>query len=475
MFSESTYYKTSTNKVKKRLNFIQLFGSNKTTNCNCKATHKLAWVDQFINNVKSYIYVRSEDNLLIKRPNQATKINSSAAKILIYLLNGGKIDDIINKLNIEKVKELENFMFALKLYLEGKLDEFTLNPAVKKEKFGQGFSKLPVLSELALTYKCNLKCSFCYAGCNCTVNPSGSNKELDISDLKRIINTIYNEARVPSISFTGGEPTLRRKALIACTKHAKSLGMRVNLITNGTLINEEYAQELIDSGLDSVQVSIEGTNANVHNRIVHFKGAFEKSIKTVKIFKNLGIHVHTNTTLNKQNRKSCLDMPRFVKSLGLNRFSMNLVIPTGSSIFNEGLIIKYSEVGDIVKQIQENSKNHNVEFMWYSPIPLCMFNTITHDLGNKGCAACDGLLSVAPNGDVLPCSSYNQSVGNLIKTDFVDIWKSKNAKFFRQKSYAHDICKNCESLDVCNGACPLYWRSIGYDELHKTQLNSVSV
>ena len=36
------------------------------------------------------------------------------------------------------------------------------------------FSPLPVLSEVAVTYRCNAACVFCYAGCNCTVNPSAT-------------------------------------------------------------------------------------------------------------------------------------------------------------------------------------------------------------------------------------------------------------------------------------------------------------
>lgn len=429
----------------------------------------LAWIDEFITNVRDYIFVRTEDNILIKRPNQACKINSTAAQILKFLLDGGKINELIKKAGVDKIDEIQNFMFAIKGYLEGSLDEFSLNPAVEKERFGLGFSKLPVLSELALTYKCNLKCQFCYAGCNCTSNPTGSSEELNLEDFKKIIKTIYTEARVPSISFTGGEPTLRPGILQECIRYAKELGMRVNLITNGTLIDEALAKALLKAGLDSVQVSIEGTTPQTHDWLVQKPGAFEKSIKAVEIFKKLGLHVHTNTTLNKINKEECIQLPQFIKDkLGLERFSMNLVIPTGSSIFNDGLVIKYSEVGKIITQIQEVSKQNQVEFMWYSPVPLCMFNTITNDLGNKGCAACDGLLSIAPNGDILPCSSYDQAVGNLKTEKFEQIWNNKDSKYFREKGFAHEICAACEHLAVCNGGCPLYWRNLGYQEIYQT-------
>ena len=431
-----------------------------------KTLKGIAWVDEFIANIRDYVFVREEDNILIKQPNQATKINATGAKIMKFLLDGGSTADLLKKTGADKSEEIESFMIAIKSYLEGNLDEFSLNPAVETEPFALQFSKLPVLSELALTYKCNLQCKFCYAGCNCTVNPAGSDDELSIEEFKESIRTIYQEARVPSISFTGGEPTLRPKVLIACTEYAKSLGMRVNLITNGTLIDAEYAQNLKNAGLDSVQVSIEGVMAETHDALVKQKGAFEKSLRTIKLFKDLGLHVHTNSTLNKHNEKESRLLPEFVKNtLGLERFSMNLVIPTGSSVFNDDLVIKYSEVGPIILDIQAESKKHGIEFMWYSPIPMCMFNTITNELGNKGCAACDGLISIAPNGDILPCSSYDEPVGNLKEKDFPEIWQGSQATYFRDKEYAHEICQSCEHLAVCNGACPLYWRNMGYDEL----------
>lgn len=436
----------------------------------------LSWIDTFIGNVRPYIFVRTEDNILIKRPNQATQINSTGAKILQFLLEGGTTKDLLAKTGQDKSQDIELFMLAVKSYLEGNLDEFSMNPAVEKKAFSMNFSKLPVLSELALTYKCNLKCKFCYAGCNCTVNPAGTNEELSLIEFKSIIQTIWSTAKVPSISFTGGEPTLRPDMLIECVSYAKSLGMRVNLITNGTLVNETLAQSLIKAGLDSAQVSIEGITAETHDKLVQQKGAFKKSIDAVRHFKLLGIHVHTNTTLNRLNREECLQMPEFVKNtLNLDRFSMNLVIPAGSSVINDNLTIKYSEVGPIIKEIQENSKKHQVEFMWYSPVPMCMFNTITNDLGNKGCAACDGLLSVAPNGDILPCASYDKPVGNLKKESFHAIWQNEESSYFRNKRFVHTICNDCDNLAICNGGCPLYWRNMGYHELKNIKQHPTNI
>ena len=56
------------------------------------------WVDEFFQNVKPYIFVRVEDNLLIKRPNEVQKLNKTGTKILKALLDGSKIKDVLKNI-----------------------------------------------------------------------------------------------------------------------------------------------------------------------------------------------------------------------------------------------------------------------------------------------------------------------------------------------------------------------------------------
>jgi radical SAM protein with 4Fe4S-binding SPASM domain len=426
-----------------------------------------SWVDTFIDNVRPYIFVRLEDNLLIKRPNAAFKLNPMGARILYALLQGQSIARLLKKSGSDNQRreEILNFLFAIKHQLEGRLDEFSLNPAVETVPFEMNFNTLPVLSEVAVTYRCNLKCRFCYAGCNCTTNPANSSEEMSVRQIKKVLRKIFRQAKVPSVSFTGGEPTLV-SGLPKLIAYAKSLGMRVNLITNGTTMSPQMARTLAAAGLDSAQVSLEGVTAETHESVVQHKGAFDKSVAAVSFLNDAGILTHTNTTINRLNLEECNAFPRFVKEvLGRDKFSMNLVIPSGSGSVNDGLVVKYSEAGHVLETIISNSERYGVEFMWYSPVPMCMFNSIAHGLGNKGCSACDGLISVAANGDVLPCSSFADSVGNLLREDFAAIWESRKAKDYRVKFLAHPDCKECRHFAVCNGACPLYWQHLGFEEL----------
>ncbi len=431
------------------------------------ASGDFSWVDEYISRVKEYIFVREEDCLLIKRPNNVVKLNPSAAAILKFLLKGGKISAVEKSLDGDTAKrrELLCFFHTLKLHLENKLGNPAASPAVRMERFDMNFSAYPVLSEIAITYRCNLKCHFCYAGCN-TPQTDKRQEEMSTSQVKKVLHTLFHEAKVPSVSFTGGEPLLR-KDLPKLIKYASSQGMRVNLISNGTLATPPLVREMASSGLASAQLSIESCSAKKHDAITGCAGSFEKTLAALQMFKDAGVLVHPNTTLSRLNIHECADFPEFVKNtLGCNRFSMNLVIPAGAAAANSAeTSLSYSEIGRHIPAIIEESRKHDIEFMWYSPLPMCIYNTVAHGLGNKGCGACDGLISVAPGGDVLPCSSFNTPVGNLLKQSFREIWDSPDARMHRAKGLAMEECKSCENFHICNGACPLYWQHAGYGEL----------
>ncbi len=427
----------------------------------------LSWIDEFVRRVKPYIFVRESDNIVIKRPNQAQQVNSQGARILKSLLDGASVDELLDRVGREphKAHDIQSFMLEVKRFMEGTLDEICHTDALEVRPFRMSFAKLPILSEVAITYRCNLRCTFCYAGCNCTRNPVGDDREMTTAEVKQVLWKIYHDAEVPSVSFTGGEATLRPD-LAELVRYAAELGMRVNLITNGTRITERHARDLADHGLDSAQVSLEGVTPETHDGITTVKHSFRRTVAAVHNLSAAGVHVHTNTTINRDNLDECRALPEFVsRELGCDMFSMNLVIPSGTAGINRRLAVRYSELGPILRDIIAESKKHQVEFMWYSPTPMCLFNPIVHGLGNKGCAACDGLLSVGANGDVIPCASYDESVGNILETDVLDVWHSDRAELFRDKFLAHGECRSCEHFQICNGACPLYWRTMGFDEL----------
>ena len=67
------------------------------------------------------------------------------------------------------------------------------------------------------------------------------------------------------------------------------------------MLTEDYINKLIDAGLKSAQISLEGGTAEVHDNLTQVKGSFEKTVNAVKLFLKTDVHVHTNTTLNQLN------------------------------------------------------------------------------------------------------------------------------------------------------------------------------
>lgn len=407
--------------------------------------------------IKDKIYIREEDKTIIIPPNQVYSLNESGIKLLNHLYKTDNFKEIIDRsAEPEKTKiELFEFLTSIISLIKEELDE-EKTAGIEFQEFKKGFYTYPVLSEFAITHRCNLRCNFCYL-------ERYDTKEMSTKKAKKIILKLKTEAKVPFISFTGGEPVLRDD-LEELMRYSVSIGLKVNLISNGTLLTEDKVKSLKKAGLRSAQISLESPEREIHNFLTNSK-SFDKTVQGIKNLISQKIYVHTNTTINRYNFRSMFDYPEFAKSIGLKKFSANIIIPVGTAKKHRELWLDYTEIGDIIDEIKMNADKHGIEFIWYSPLPYCIYNPISKGLGSKSCAACHGLVSIDPEGYINPCSSYPERVGNWLKQDFKKIWFSEKAVSFREMDYLPEICKNCEYKEMCTGACPLYWKTRGYNEI----------
>lgn len=432
----------------------------------------LRWVDELVGNVRPHVMLRADDDLLILVPNTPTKLNRTGIRILDAMLNrGASIRDIVAREGDapRRRRQLHYFFCDLQDWLKGSLGEGVGRKAVETVPFTADYCRYPVLSEIALTYRCNLACGFCYAGCSRSGLPDGWDESRTMSDEKvmRVLETIRRDGQCPSVSFTGGEPTIR-PGLPKFVAHAKGLGMKVNLISNGQMLRPRLVDALREAGLDSAQLSLEGPTAAIHDELTARPGAFDRLWGGLRRVRDAGIRVHTNTTISRTNLPHLEAIVDRIADEGLTRLTMNLIIPCGTAARPESkLNVSYREIGPHILRVRDRAAARGVQFIWYSPIPACVFNTVAHGLGNQGCAAADGLLHVNPAGDVLPCSSFNhdESLGNLLTQSFEDVWRSHPARFFRDKSMKPASCSGCSNAEFCQGACTLYWREVGLAEL----------
>ncbi len=420
----------------------------------------------FVASTRDYVFIRPEDDLLILRPNKVYHLNATGAEMLHALYQADQVNvaqltgELAQRYGVtaEQVEhDLDALLDSLRWMLEGQPGR---GPAVRRTPFGTHNLKFPVLSEIALTYRCNNRCTFCYAS---APDRGKAVYEMTTTEVKCVIDKIVQQAKVPTISFTGGEPTLRND-LPELVAYAKSRRMRVNLITNGIRCAQvPFVSQLKDAGLDSAQVSLEAGSAEVHNRVVGNRYAFDKTVQGVKNLKAAGIHTHTNTTINQHNRDHLHALVDFLADLGQEYLSMNMVIRTGAAVSEpdeRAAEIGYRDIGPLILALNQHAADRGLRFVWYSPVPYCLFNPAQHGMGSQSCAAADGLLSINPAGEVLPCSSFEQGIGNLLHGDFEAIWHSRSARYWRGKEFLPPDCRGCDLADLCCGACPLYWDEV---------------
>lgn len=419
-------------------------------------TFSLDWVDDFWKTCGPLALLRPEDGVLILPPNRVYRVNPTAQRILQWLQDGNRAEDFPG-LDDTRRLQVDEFFRNIALAVSNKTHHATRIP------YTFDYNKLPILGEIAVTYRCNNRCRFCYAGCDGACGRLDS-KDIAADDIKKIIDIFKDDAKIPFFSFTGGEPLLRND-LEELMRYAESRGLRINLVTNGTLATKERAQSLYDAGLRTAQISLESPDETIHDHLCGRKGSWKQTIEGIENLRSAGILVQTNTTSTQINIESIADLPALCKRLGCIRMSLNLFVPTKRSPQTDPLFIPYEEIGKTIDVVRKNAAKVDLEFHWYSPIPICIYNPISRGLGNKSCAACDGLISVDPEGNVLPCSSWDEPVGNLIKEGFQEVWFNKRAQAIKHKCFAHEKCKGCSAFTACQGACPLYWQYAGYDEL----------
>jgi radical SAM protein with 4Fe4S-binding SPASM domain len=430
-------------------------------------------IASFIEYTRDVVYLRESDRLLIIRQNKIQHLNRTAFDILDALYGRGlEPDRVVSEISVRYGvpgdtvrKDMTGLLESINAIMK---EEYSQAPMISAIDYDPDSIKFPVLSEIALTYRCQNRCDFCYAS---SPYRGADVPEMDLDQVKTVIGKIWNEAQVPTISFTGGEPTLRDD-LPDMVRHASGLGMRTNLITNGIrCADRDFVKALADAGLRSAQVSLESHRTDIHDAITGNAGSHEKTVRGIENLKGAGIYTHTNTTICSKNREFLKELITFVhESFGFPYLSMNMIIATGIARDNDNVRIGYATIGEIINPLIDYCEVLGIKFVWYSPTPYCMFNPVDRNLGSKSCACISGLLSVNPAGEVLPCSSYNRGVGSLLKRSFRYLWNSDQALYWRERRYTPPVCRGCEYEAMCGGACPLYWEHAGsFDEIERVR------
>ena len=302
--------------------------------------------------------------------------------------------------------------------------------------------KAPHRFDLAVTYRCNNDCFHCYTG-----GPRET-KELTTDQWKKVID-IIDQLDVGSLIFTGGEPLLR-KDLVELVTYSRNLV--TGLISNGRLLTTDMVSQLERAELDHVQITLEGLK-DTHNRMV-CADAWDETVQGIRNCVASSIFTLTNTTLTIWNADEVPDLLEFLSQLGLERFALNSIIKTGRAEDAEyGLTPQ--ELRPHLELIRDKALELGLDMVWYTPTRRCDFDPVPFGLGLKMCSAARINVTVEPDGRVIPCQSWFESMGNILEDPWDKIWNSPLAQSIREKSYMPEECSDCSLSDECSAGCPL--------------------
>ncbi len=305
----------------------------------------------------------------------------------------------------------------------------------------------PYRMDLALTYRCNNNCAHCY-----NARPR-SGPEMTTAQWKAVIDRLW-DLRIPHIVFTGGEPTLRSD-LPELIAYAEGKGQITGLNTNGRKLSDPaYLQQLVDAGLDHVQITLESHLPEIHDEMVLARGAWQETVAGVRNAVASKLYVMTNTTMLQVNADTIPETLDFLAELKVPTVGLNALIYSGKGrTVNTGL--DESHLPALLKIARASVERHGQKLIWYTPTQYCNFDPQQLDLGVKGCTAALYNMCTEPDGSVIPCQSYYSSLGNILTDSWDSIWNHKLSVRLRERQNLPEACQGCQFLAECGGGCPL--------------------
>jgi radical SAM protein with 4Fe4S-binding SPASM domain len=311
----------------------------------------------------------------------------------------------------------------------------------------------PYRMDLAVTYRCNNDCAHCYN------SRPRHYPEISTAQWKLILDRLW-QIGIPHIVFTGGEPTLRADLpdLIA---HAERNGQVTGLNTNARRLSDiHYLRQLVEAGLDHVQITVESHNPGIHDSMVGCRGAWNQTIAGLRNALDTPLFVMTNTTMLSTNSPYLAETLEFLANLGVPTVGLNALIYSGRGLtVSTGL--PECELPSLLEVARERTEVHEQRLIWYTPTQYCCFDPMQLELGVKGCTAALYNMCIEPDGNAIPCQSYYQPLGSMLTDAWESIWNHDLAISLRERRYIQEKCTDCVLLSECGGGCPLKIQSEG--------------
>ncbi len=219
-----------------------------------------------------------------------------------------------------------------------------------------------------------------------------------------------------------------RKDLVELVAYSKSLGLRPVLGSNGTLLTPKLAAELKKAGAMGIGISLDSMNAEKHDKLRQYKGAWKEAVRGIAICKDADLPFQIHTTVMDWNMPELEALTDFAVTEGAVAHHFFFLVPTGRGANMEDTSLRAAEYESVITRIMQKQKEVPIELK-----PTCapQFMRIAKELDietrfGRGCLAGTAYCIISPTGKVQPCAYMDMEIGDVRETPFSEIWlKSK--------------------------------------------------
>jgi MoaA/NifB/PqqE/SkfB family radical SAM enzyme len=305
----------------------------------------------------------------------------------------------------------------------------------------------PILGTLVTNYTCNLSCRMCGMPQSAAAFRQAGARELGTAEMLALVDD-FAALGTRGIGFTGGEPLLRRD-LFELLRRTRERGMFAHLNTNGTLLDEEKVQGLLDAGVESLNISLDGASAATHDRIRGVAGAFDRTVEAVRRVqrarqeRGAPLRLKVVAVLSEQNIGEVESFLRLGAALGVDCVELipRQSVPEGPGRGRPADDALGAQVADAVALLRRSDLPVALED---SPGMLSLFApTFRGDPSPLTCFAGYNSLAVDCYGGIFPCVPYvnwGRTVGDVSRTPLRSFWRSSD---YARERETVARCRSC--------------------------------
>jgi len=301
-----------------------------------------------------------------------------------------------------------------------------------------------------ITERCNKRCDHCYQ----TAHPTD---DLPLADLELILHHLEKALvkwdRIGSLSFTGGEPFIRKTELFSLMEQVDNIPSFTyyDILTNGSLISDDAVYALKNqSQLRRVQVALEGLTPQI-NAAIRGEGSYGETLCAIQTMKKHGLTVSVMTTISRINYKDIPNLIALLNNEGVDTFAMERLIPEGRGEQLHDQLLSTQELMELYESVYDVAvKSKGIRILMYRPL----FTLVAPEDPGVGalCSVGNNALTIMPDGTVYPCRRLPIPIGNILTDGLFRIWYDSEVLWkIRNPRNIEGKCQNCELLTNCRG------------------------